>query len=263
MTSDSADVVQCSVSGRIARIAFNRPARKNAIDSAVHAALRAALDRIESDPDIRVVVLSGEGDSFCSGQDLAERAGMLAEGEVDLARSLQENYNPLVRRLMALPMPVIAAVNGIAAGAGAALALTADIVFAARSARFQLAFARVALGPDSGVSWLLPRLIGRARATGMALSADMIDAQRAADWGLIWRVTEGDALPEALALAQRFSTGPQPALRAIKRRMRESFADTLDTALEAERNAQGLLGAHPDYREAVAAFMSKRTPRFQ
>lgn len=263
MTLDASAVVHVSVNDRIARITINRPERKNAINRAVHAALRDALDRIENDPDIRVVLLTGAGDSFCSGQDLAERAGMLAEGEVDLAQSLQQNYNPLVRRLIALPMPVIAAVNGIAAGAGAALALTADIVFAARSARFQLAFARVALGPDSGVSWLLPRLIGKARATGLALCADMIDAQRAADWGLIWRVTESDSLPEAQTLAEKFAAGPQSALRAIKHRMRESFADTLDTALDAERDAQGLLGAHPDYRAAVEAFMSKRTPRFQ
>ena len=263
MTIDSSGVVHVSLKGGIARITINRPERKNAINSAMHAALRDALDRIEADPDIRVVLLTGAGDSFCSGQDLAERAEMLAEGEVDLAQSLQHNYHPLVRRLIALPMPVIAAVNGVAAGAGAALALTADIVFAARSARFQLAFARVALGPDSGISWLLPRLIGKARATAMALCADPIDAQRAEDWGLIWRVTDNDSLPEAQALAENFAAGPQSALRAIKRRMRESFADTLDMALDAERDAQGLLGAHPDYRAAVEAFMSKRTPRFQ
>jgi 2-(1,2-epoxy-1,2-dihydrophenyl)acetyl-CoA isomerase len=263
MTLESSGVVRLSLKDGIARITINRPERKNAINLTVHAALRDALDRIETDPGIRVVLLTGAGDSFCSGQDLVERAGMLAEGDIDLAQSLEDNYNPLVRRLVALPMPVIAAVNGVAAGAGAALALTADIVFAARSARFQLGFARVALGPDCGVSWLLPRLIGRARATAMVLCAEMIDAQRAENWGLIWRVTDSDSLPEAQALAENLAAGPQDALRAIKRRMRESFADTLDMALDAERDAQGLLGALPDYRAAVEAFVSKRKAAFR
>lgn len=263
MTHEPNGVVQLSLHDGIARITLNRPARKNAIDAALHSELRHALDRVEADSSIRVLVLTGAGDAFCSGQDLGERAAQLAEGEVDLARSLQENYNPLVRRLAALPMPVIAVVNGIAAGAGAALALVADITLAAHSARFQLAFARVALGPDSGVSWILPRLIGQARAMGMALTADMIDAQRAESWGLIWRAVQDDALAtQAEALVQRLATGPQAALRAIKRRMRDSFDQTLDTALDAERDTQGALGAHKDYREAVQAFIAKRSPKF-
>jgi 2-(1,2-epoxy-1,2-dihydrophenyl)acetyl-CoA isomerase len=263
MADESNSVVQLAVRDGIARITLNRPARKNAIDASVHSALRGALDRVEADSTIRVVVITGAGDAFCSGQDLAERAAQLAEGEVDLARSLQENYNPLVRRLTALPMPVIAVVNGIAAGAGAALALAADIVLAANSARFQLAFARVALGPDSGVSWILPRLIGQARAMGMTLTAEMIDAQRAESWGLIWRAVEDDALvTEAETLVLKLATGPQAALRAIKRRMRDASDQTLDMSLDAERDAQGALGAHKDYREAVEAFMSKRAPKF-
>ena len=262
--NESDNVVQLSVRDGIARITLNRPSRKNAIDAAVHAALRHALDRIETEAAVRVVVLTGAGDAFCSGQDLAERAAQLAEGEVDLARSLQENYNPLIRRLSALPMPVIAVVNGIAAGAGAALAMTADIVIAAHSARFQLAFARVALGPDSGVSWILPRLIGHARAMGMALTAEMIDAQRAESWGLIWRAVEDAALAtEAEALVNKLATGPQAALQAIKRRLRESADQTLDMVLDAERDTQGALGGREDYREAVQAFISKRSPNFE
>jgi len=264
MSSDLDSPVKFSLANHVARLELNRPARKNAINSAMHAELRHVLDRIEADTTIRVVILTGASDAFCSGQDLAERAGMLAKGEVDLAQSVEQNYNPLIRRLVALPMPVIAAVNGIAAGAGAALALAADIVLAARSAKFQLAFARVALGPDSGISWILPRLVGHARAVGMALTADLIDAERAENWGLIWRVVEDQALAaEAQALADRFASGPQAALRAIKRRMRDNWNETLDVALDAERDAQGLLGAHPDYRQAVEAFMAKRTPAFK
>lgn len=255
--------VRLTIDRQVARLVLNRPERKNAINGAMHVELRGALKTIAGG-DVRVVVLSGAGGAFCAGQDLAERAAMLVEGEVDLARSLQENYNPLLRALSALPMPVIASVSGVAAGAGAALALAADIVLAARSARFQLAFARVALGPDSGVSWTLPRLIGNARAMGMALTADMIDAVRAESWGLIWQAVEDAALEnETEALVQRLLQGPQNALRAIKRRMRESADESFDAALDAERDTQGVLGKHPDYREAVTAFMAKRSPKFQ
>jgi 2-(1,2-epoxy-1,2-dihydrophenyl)acetyl-CoA isomerase len=263
MSASTDDAVQYSVRDGIARITLNRPSRKNAINAAVHVGLRQALDRVENDPGIRVLLITGAGDAFCAGQDLAERAGMLAEGEVDLARSLHEHYNPLIRRLAALRMPVIAAVNGVAAGAGVALAMVADIVLAARSARFQLAFARVALGPDSGVSWMLPRMVGQARAMGMALTADMIEAERAESWGLIWRAIDDDALAsEADALARRLAAGPRAGLQAIKRRMRSALVETLDEALDGERDAQGALGKHANYREAVQAFMAKRAPKF-
>jgi len=253
-----------TVADGIARITLDRPERRNAIDAETHRQLRAALDRIESDPDIRVTVLSGAGGTFCSGQDLAERAAMLKKGEVDLAKSLEENYNPLVRRLARLPMPVVAVVRGVAAGAGAALALSADIVLASRSARFQLAFARVALGPDSGASWLFQRQVGQARAMGMALTAEAIDAERAENWGLIWRCVDDEALDaEAEALVQQLKAGPRAALQAIKRRLREAADETLEQALDAERNTQGILGADPDYREAVTAFIEKRKPRFR
>lgn len=252
------------VADGIARIVFNRPERRNAINAAMHAELRGLLDRIEADASIRVVILSGAGGAFCSGQDLSERAGMLAQGEVDLAHSLENNFNPLVRRLVNLPMPVIAAVNGVAAGAGAALALTADIVIAARSASFQLAFARVGLGPDSGTSWFMQRLIGQARAMGMALTAEAIDAQRAAAWGLIWQCVDDDKLEEEVdRLARQLTSGPQAALRSIKKRMRAAANETLEFALNGERDEQGALGRHPDYREAVTAFMAKRKPKFQ
>jgi 2-(1,2-epoxy-1,2-dihydrophenyl)acetyl-CoA isomerase len=247
----------------IATITLNRPERLNAINADMHAGLRDALERIENDASVRVVVITGAGKGFCAGQDLAERATMLEDGDVDLAASLEDNYNPLVRRLVALPVPVIAAVNGVAAGAGAALALLCDVVVAARSASFQLAFARVALGPDSGTSWLFPRLIGRARALGMALTAESIDAERAESWGMIWRCVDDEALQsEAGKLARRFASSSRASLQTIKERFREAADTSLGQALDAERDAQGLLGEARDYREAVTAFMAKRKPKF-
>jgi len=251
------------IDGAMATITLNRPERLNAIDADMHVALRGALQRIENDPSLRVVVITGAGKGFCAGQDLAERAAMLEEGEVDLAASLEGNYNPLVRRLVALPVPVIAAVNGVAAGAGAALALLCDVVIAARSSKFQLAFARVALGPDSGTSWLFPRLIGRARALGMALTAETVDAERAESWGMIWRcVEDGELQSETAKLAARLAASSKASLRSIKETFRQAAGMSLDQALDAERDAQGRLGQARDYREAVTAFMAKRQPRF-
>lgn len=248
----------------IAQLTLNRPARKNAINAAVHAGLREALTRIEADSSIRVLIITGAGDGFCAGQDLAERAAMLQVGEVDLHASVEQHYNPLMRRLYALPMPVIAAVNGVAAGAGAALALSADLVIATHSARFQLAFARVGLSLDSGLSWLLPKLVGSARAMAWALTAEPVSATEAQACGLIWRVVDDSALhATAIQWAQQLASGPQAALRAIKQRLRAVADDSFTQALDAERDAQGLLGADPDYREAVTAFMAKRTPQFR
>lgn len=257
------DCVQLALEDGIARITLNRPARRNAINAAVHARFREIVSCLEGNSDVRVVIVCGAGGSFCSGQDLAERAVMLGAGEVDLQASLRDHYNPLIHRLAALPVPVIAAVDGIAAGAGAALALTADLVLMARSARLQLAFVRVALGPDSGISWLLPRLVGQARALGMALTGEMIDATRAEQWGLVWRVVDDAVLlAEAESLARQFTVGPRAALAAIKQRLRVTTPETLEAALDAEAAVQGVLGRSADYREAVEAFIEKRLPRF-
>jgi 2-(1,2-epoxy-1,2-dihydrophenyl)acetyl-CoA isomerase len=257
------DCVQLLLEQGIARITLNRPARRNAINGAVHTRLREILTCLEDNADLRVVIITGAGGSFCSGQDLAERAAMLGAGEVDLQSSLRDHYNPLIQRLMALPVPVIAAVSGIAAGAGAALALTADVVLMARSARLQLAFVRVALGPDSGISWLLPRLVGQARALGMALTGEMIDATRAEQWGLVWRVVDDEVLlAEAETLARQLADGPRAALAAIKHRIRATACETLEAALDAEATVQGRLGRGSDYREAVEAFIGKRPPGF-
>jgi 2-(1,2-epoxy-1,2-dihydrophenyl)acetyl-CoA isomerase len=257
------DCVQVSLNQGIARITMNRPGRRNAINGAVHARFREILTGLETNADVRVVILAGAGGSFCSGQDLAERAAMLQAGEVDLQSSLRNNYNPLIRRLTALPVPVITAVSGIAAGAGAALALSGDLVLMARSARLQLAFVRVGLGPDSGISWLLPRLVGQTRALGMTLTGDMIDATRAEQWGLVWRVVDDEVLmTEAESLARQLASGPRAALAAIKQRLRVAANETLEAALDAEAAVQGHLGRTTDYREAVEAFIGKRPPHF-
>lgn len=255
--------VRLSRSEGVAVLALDRPARMNAVDSSMHEALRAALDLVESDSSIASLVLTGTGSAFCAGQDLAERRAMLAEGEVDLQASLDANYNPLIRRLVALPYPTIAAVNGIAAGAGAALALACDIVIAATAARFQFSFAKVALGPDSGTSYILPRLIGQARALAVALTAEPISAEQAVGSGMIYRTADpAQLMNEALSLAADFANGPRAALAAIKAQMRRGLDRDLDACLNAERDAQGALGLHPHYREAVTAFADKRVPVF-
>ena len=253
-----------SVESGVARIILNRPERLNAFNAAMHEALRAALDQCERDLSIRALTITGAGRAFSAGQDLSERAGMLAEGEVDLCASLENNYNPLVRRLAALPYPVIAAVNGVAAGAGASLALNCDVVLAGRGATFEFSFAKVALGPDSGASWLLPRLAGPARALGLALTSERIDASEAERIGLVFKVLDDAALSgEADRFAKMFAQRSPVALAAVKRRVREAMGLSFDEALDAERNAQKTLGHHPDYRAAVTAFMAKTNPTFQ
>jgi 2-(1,2-epoxy-1,2-dihydrophenyl)acetyl-CoA isomerase len=264
---EAADPVRVSLAEHVGWVTLNRPERLNAFDAGLHAALRAALDGLAAEPGLRAVVMTGAGRGFCAGQDLGERAAQFAAedgaGRVDLRRSLEENYNPLVRRLAALPVPVIAAVNGIAAGAGAGLALACDVVLAGASARFQFPFAKVALGPDTGLSWSLPRLVGSARALGLMLTGEAIDAETARRWGLVWDVVpDAELLAAAGAMAARFAAGPRAALATVKRQMRVGAGLALDAALDAERDAQAALGEHPDYREAVTAFAAKRTPRF-
>ncbi len=256
--------VWLDIADGVARLTLNRPQRLNAFNAELHSALRQALDHIEADGSVGAIILTGAGKAFCAGQDLSERADAFSRGETpDLAASLDTNYNPLVRRLAALPVPVVAAVNGVAAGAGAALAIGCDIVLAARSARFQFAFARVALGPDSGTSWLLPRLIGQGRALALALSAETVDAEEARTMGLVWKVVDDEALEvEATRLATDFANGPRAALSAIKQQIRAAASQSLDEALDAERETQGRLGYHADYREAVTAFAAKRAPQF-
>ncbi len=240
------------------RIVFDRPERLNAFDRPMHAALSAALDRAAADRDCRAVLLTGAGRGFCAGQDLAA-----VQGETDLGRLLAESWNPLVLKLRELPVPTVAAVNGIAAGAGVALALACDLVLAAKSARFFTAFAKLALVPDSGASWHLPRLLGPARARALAFLGDPLAAEEAERFGLIWRAVEDEELEaEAEASAMRLAQGPIAALVATRNLLDAAFERSFAEQLAEEARLQGELGRAPDYAEGVRAFLEKRSPRF-
>ncbi|GIK24999.1 MAG: 2-(1,2-epoxy-1,2-dihydrophenyl)acetyl-CoA isomerase [Betaproteobacteria bacterium] len=246
----------------IARITLNRPDKLNSFTAAMHGELRQAIERTQAD-GARALILSGAGRAFCTGQDLAERIAPPGAPPPDLGHSIETWYSPLVLALRALPIPVIAAVNGAAAGAGANLAFACDIVLAARSGVFIEAFSKLGLGPDCGGSYFLPRLAGTARAMGLMLTADKLDAVQAEQWGLIWKCVDDDKLmTEAEALAARFVQGPPLAYAAIKRALYASHENTLERQLDHERDAQRELGRSEDYREGVTAFMEKRPPHF-
>jgi len=246
----------------IARLTLNRPDRLNSFTSAMHAEVRDALDRLGAD-GARVLVLTGAGRGFCAGQDLADRAVAPGGGAVDLGASIEENYAPLVMRLRALPMPVVAAVNGVAAGAGANLALGCDLVIAARSASFIQSFAKLGLVPDCGGTWILPRLAGNARALGLALLGDKLSAEQAAAWGLIWQCVDDADLPAVVqSLAERLAVAPTRGLAATKSAIYGAWEHDLAAQLRVERDHQRALGYSEDYAEGVAAFSAKRTPRF-
>ena len=243
-------------SGGVSRLTLNRPDRLNSFTAAMHGELRQAIDQVAS--TARVIVLTGAGRGFCAGQDLNDRA--VAPGQaVDLGETVEASWNPLIRRLATLPQPVIARVNGVAAGAGANVALACDLVVAGRSAKFIQSFANLGLIPDSGGSWHLPRLVGQARALGLALTAEPLPAEKAADWGLIWKCVEDDALDaEVDALATRLASLPPLGLAAIKKIIRTSGERTLDQELDLQRDEMRRLGFTEDYREGVAAFLEKR-----
>ena len=253
------ETILFSLEAGIARLTLNRPDRLNSFTVRMHEEVADALSRLEG---ARTLVLTGAGRGFCAGQDLGDRA--VAPGEaVDLGDSVEVRYNPLIRTLTSLPMPVIARVNGVAAGAGANIALACDIVIAARSAKFIQSFAAIGLIPDSGGTWALPRLVGQARALGLALTGDPMLADQAADWGLIWKAVDDDALDDEVdALARRFASGPTRGLARIKKMLRESWDHDLETELNLQRDAMRELGYSDDYREGVAAFMEKRKPSF-
>lgn len=243
----------------VARLTLNRPDRLNSFIVEMHEEVSDALSGLG---EARVLVLTGAGRAFCAGQDLNDRA--VAPGEsVDLGESVEKYYNPLIRRLTSLPFPVIARVNGVAAGAGANIALACDIVIAAKSAKFIQSFASIGLIPDSGGTWVLPRLVGQARAMGLAFTADSLPAEQAAEWGLIWKAVEDEALDaEVDALAERFAAAPTQGLARIKKMIRESWEHSLGEELVLQRDAMRELGFSDDYREGVAAFMAKRKPNF-
>jgi 2-(1,2-epoxy-1,2-dihydrophenyl)acetyl-CoA isomerase len=243
-------------------ITLNRPARLNAFTEAMHVALKAALDEIEADSSCRALLITGAGRGFCAGQDLNDRLAKPGEKMV-LGGTLEDYYNPLVRRLRALPFPVVAAVNGIAAGAGANVALACDIVLAAKSASFLQAFAKIGLVPDSGGTWILPRLVGAARARALSLLAEPLPAEKAESWGLIWKaVGDNELMGEAIKLCEQFASGPTYGYSLIKRALDASELNDLSTQLDLERDFQREAGNSPDYAEGVRAFMEKRTPKF-
>jgi 2-(1,2-epoxy-1,2-dihydrophenyl)acetyl-CoA isomerase len=245
----------------IARLTLNRPERLNSFNTAMHADMRDALTQVEGDPTVRVLVIAGAGRGFCAGQDLADR-GVAAGGNL-IGESLARDYNPLVLRLRRLPIPVIAAVNGVAAGAGANVALACDLVLACRSASFVQAFSRVGLLPDCGGTWHLPRLVGSARALGLALLAEKLEAERAAQWGLIWKCVEDDELPAAVdAVARQLAAAPAQAIARTKQALYGSWSRSLEEQLAVESEYQMELGRTADFAEGVAAFKQKRTPRF-
>ncbi len=254
------DTIDCKADGGIARITLNRPDRLNSFTRAMHAELKDALANLG---DARVVILTGAGRGFCAGQDLNDRA--VAPGEaVDLGETVEASWNPLVRALAALPQPVIARVNGVAAGAGANIALACDLVVAAKSAKFIQSFSALGLIPDSGGSWHLPRLVGQARALGLALTGEPLLAEQAADWGLIWKCVDDDRLDDEVdALAAKLAALPPLGLAAIKAIIRTTGARTLDEELDLQRDEMRRLGFTADYREGVAAFLEKRTARFE
>jgi 2-(1,2-epoxy-1,2-dihydrophenyl)acetyl-CoA isomerase len=243
------------------QITLNRPDRLNALNAAMHAAMMTALAEAEGDPECRAILITGAGRGFCAGQDLGDVA-VKDDGPPDLKEVL-ERYNGLVRKLRGLEMPLVCAVNGVAAGAGANLALACDIVLAGRSASFIQAFSRIGLIPDCGGTWLLPRLIGMARARGLALLAEPLSAERAADWGLIWQAIDDDKLMEtAHALAAWLARQATIGIALTKRALDAAETNTLDRQLDLERDLQDEAGHTPDYAEGVRAFIEKRAPMF-
>ena len=247
----------------IYRITLNRPDRLNSFNDAMHAELRDALAQVSADDSARVLVLTGAGRGFCAGQDLADRAVTAGQAPADLGETIGRNYVPLVQTLRSIHVPVIAAVNGVAAGAGANIALACDLVIATEAASFIQAFCKIGLIPDSGGTYWLPRLLGSARAMGLAMLGDRLTAKQAAEWGLIWRAVPDAEFAAAVdQLAHQLAEAPTAALVEIRKVLHASEHNSLQAQLELERDVQQKLGRSDDYREGVAAFMSKRKPRF-
>jgi 2-(1,2-epoxy-1,2-dihydrophenyl)acetyl-CoA isomerase len=257
------DTILFASEGGIARLTLNRPERMNSFNEAMHAEVRDALDRVRTDASLRVLLLTGAGRAFCAGQDLGDRAVAPGVEPVDLGESIERNYRPLVLSLRRLPLPVVCAVNGVAAGAGANIALACDIVVAARSATFIQAFSKIGLIPDSGGTYFLPRLVGTARAMGLAMLGERLIAEQAAEWGLIWQCVDDAELHAAVEKLLRTLAGaPTAGLAATKRALYAGAGNSLETQLDFERDLQRMLGRSDDYREGVAAFAAKRAPRF-
>lgn len=247
----------------VARVTLNRPDRLNSFNDAMHAELRDVLARVRNDASVRVLLLTGAGRGFCAGQDLGDRAVAPGAAPVDLGASIERNYKPLIMALRSLPLPVVCAVNGVAAGAGANIALACDIVVATKSASFIQAFSKIGLIPDSGGTYFLPRSIGTARAMGLAMLADKLPAEQAAAWGLIWKCVEDADFAAAVDdITRQLATAPTRGLAATKRALYAAAGNGLEAQLDLERDIQRQLGNSADYAEGVAAFSAKRAPHF-
>ncbi len=251
--------------GAVALVTLNRPANLNSLNPEMHQALWRVLDQAEANPSLRALVLTGAGRGFCAGADLSSFDFSEGPDRVERANpgpAIERLFNPTTRRLQALRMPVVAAVNGVAAGAGASIVMACDIAIASRQASFVQAFSKIGLIPDAGGSWLLVERLGLARAMALAMTGDKLMAEQARDWGLIWAV-EDDCLAAAMALADRLATMPTAALVATRHLLRDASVRTLDQHLDVERDAQSRLGRTHDYLEGVSAFLQKRPPQFK
>ena len=261
MSESDPVLVETSAGGT--RLVLNRPDKLNSFNEAQHRALYAALEAAAGDEAVRAVLLTGAGRAFCAGQDLGDRNPAKMTEAPDLGATLETFYNPLVRLIRSMEKPVVCAVNGVAAGAGANLALACDIVLAAKSAKFIQAFCKIGLVPDSGGTWSLARLVGEARAKGLALTGQPLTAETAEAWGLIWRaVPDEDLMAEATALAEGFAAGPTVGLGFTKQAIQAAATNSLDQQLDLERDLQRAAGRTPDYAEGVSAFLEKRPAAF-
>jgi 2-(1,2-epoxy-1,2-dihydrophenyl)acetyl-CoA isomerase len=259
----SFETVRLDVADGVATLTLNRPDRLNSFTTAMHGEVRAAIDEVVRDPQVRCFVLTGAGRGFCAGQDLSDRAVAPGAAPVDLGTSIATWYKPLLLRLRSLDMPTICAVNGVAAGAGANIPFACDIVVAAESASFIQSFSKLGLVPDCGGTWWLPRLAGPARAMGLALLGDKLAAAQAEAWGLIWKcVPDAELMPTALGIARTLAAGPTRGYVRTRQAMAAGLQLSFEAAIDLERDYQRELGRSADYREGVAAFMEKRAPRF-
>lgn len=258
------ETVLQSLNAGVLQLTLNRPDKLNSFNEEMHLALRAGIQRAHDDAEVRAVLLTGSGRGFCAGQDLGDRDPRKGGPAPDLGHTLETFYNPTLRLIRALEKPVVCAVNGVAAGAGANIAFACDIVLAARSAKFIQAFAKIGLVPDAGGTWNLARILGEPRAKALALTAEPLPAEKAADWGLIWKaIDDADLMAEAVALATSLAAGPTLGLGLTKRLIQAAAATTLDEQLDLERDCQRTAGRSADYAEGVTAFLEKRKPEFR